>query len=248
MMTKKILKTVLASLTVIAAGWVQTANATLVTGLTLGDSGTDTIYTGSDPTLQSIANSYGFTVGGNPINTTTDQTQWQAFTITGGAAYVTFEYLGSSASYNNQLGVFYAPISDPNNITYLHAFTNNLDPVGTIATLTVAEDSIFGFYVNVNSSSEQFFSINSLNDDNTSHLTTDHFLIFDTDQGMLVGLEDIKYNKNTGKLGDQDFNDVVFNVKVSGVPEPASAALLLIGGVMLLGRPGRKTRPGHDTV
>ncbi|HAI14126.1 MAG TPA: hypothetical protein DCM28_20640 [Phycisphaerales bacterium] len=243
-MNKKILKTICASLAVAAAGLTTSANAAVITGLTLGDTSTDTVYVGSDPTLKSVADSFGITIGGNPINTTTDQTQWQAFTVTGGAANVTFEYLGSSASYNNQLGVAYAPLSNPTNFSYLHAFTNNIDAVGTSATVTVAEDSIFGFYVNVNSGSEQFFSINDLNDDNKGSLVTDHFLIFDTDQGLLVGLEDIRYNKDTGKLGDQDYNDVIFNVKVSGVPEPASAALLLIGGAMLLGR-NRKKRPQH---
>ncbi|MBL4700417.1 MAG: DUF4114 domain-containing protein, partial [Phycisphaeraceae bacterium] len=213
--------------------------------LTMGDSGTDSIYSSGDPSLKSVADSFGFTVGGNPVDTSADQTQWQAFTITGGAAYVTFEYLGSSADYNNQLGVFSAPLSDPSNISYMHAFTNNIDPVGTTAQLTVAEDSIFGFYVNVNSGNEQFYSVNDMNEDNKGALVTDHFLIFDTDQGLLVGLEDIRYNANTGRLGDQDYNDVIFNVQVSGVPEPASAALLLIGGVMLLGRPGRKTREQH---
>jgi len=216
--------------------------AAVITGLTMGDSGTDTIYSSGGPSLQSVADSFGFTVGGNAVNTTTDQTQWQAFTITGGAAYVSFEYLGSSAGYNNQLGIFYAPISNPSDISYVHAFTNNIDPVGTSVQLTVAEDSIVGFYVNVNSGNEQFYSINDMNEDNTGSLVTDHFLIFDTDQGLLVGLEDLRYNASTGKLGDQDYNDVIFNVQVSGVPEPASAALLLIGGVMLLGRPGRKTR------
>lgn len=243
-MKRKVLKTIMASLALVAGTWAQAANAAVITGLTLGDSGTDTVYVGSDPTLKSVADSFGFTVNGNPINTTTDQTQWQAFTVTGGAANVTFEYLGSSASYNNQLGVVYAPLSNPTSFTYLHAFTNNLDPVGTSATVTVAEDSIFAFYVNVNSGNEQFYSINDMNEDNTSHVTTDHFLIFDTDQGLLVGLEDIRYNKNTGKLGDQDYNDVIFNVKVSGVPEPASAALLVLGGICLLGR-NRKTRPQH---
>lgn len=241
-MNKKILKTILASLTVATVGWVQRVDAALITGLTLGDTGNDTVYVGSDPTLKSIADSFGFTVGGNPINTTTDQTQWQAFTVTGGAANVTFEYLGSSASYNNQLGVVYAPLSNPTSFTYLHAFTNNIDPIGTTATVTVGEDSIFAFYVNVNSGSEQFYSINDMNEDNKGSLVTDHFLIFDTDQGLLVGLEDIRYNKDTGKLGDQDYNDVIFNVQVSGVPEPASAILLILGGACLLGR-NRKTRP-----
>ena len=238
------LKTFFATLSIVATGLCASANAAVITGLTLGDSGTDTVYVGSDPTLKSVADSFGFTIGGNPIDTMADQTQWQAFTVTGGAANVTFEYLGSSASYNNQLGVVWAPLSNPTDFTYLHAFTNNIDPVGTSATVTVDEDSIFAFYVNVNSGSEQFYSMNDMNDDNTHSMTTDHFLIFDTDQGMLVGLEDIRYNKHTGKLGDQDYNDVIFNVKVSGVPEPASAALLLIGGACLLGR-NRKPRPQH---
>lgn len=242
MPTKKILRTFFATLMVATLGFTQTTQGAVITGLTMGDSGTDTIYTSGGASLQSIADSYGFTVGGSAIDVDTDQSQWQAFTITGGAAYVTFEYLGSSAGFDNQLGVFYAPLADPGNISYLHAFTNNVDPVGTSVTLTVAEDSIFGFYVNVDSGSEQFFTNNSLNDDTTTSVTTDHFLIFDTDQGLLVGLEDIAYNSGTGKLGDQDYNDVIFSVQVSGVPEPASAALLLLGGVMLLGRPGRKPR------
>ena len=242
MPTKKILKTFCATLIVATLSFTQTTRAAIITGLTLGDTGPDAIYSSADPSLQSVADSYGFTVGGSALNTTTDQTQWQAFTITGGAANVSFEYLGSSASYNNQLGVFYAPISNPTDITYMHAFTNNLDPIGTTVTLTVDEDSIFGFYVNVNSGSQQFYTTNDLNEDNKGSLVTDHFLIFDTDQGLLVGLEDIAYNKNTGKLGDQDYNDVIFNVKVSGVPEPASAALLILGGALLLGRPSRKPR------
>ncbi len=244
-MKKKILKTVLTGLAVLV-GSFSTANAAVITGLTLGDSGSDTVYNSADPSLQSVADAYGFTVAGNDLSVANDQTQWQAFTVTGGAANVTFEYLGSSASYNNQLGVAWAPLTDPTNFSYLHAFTNNIDPVGTVATVTVEEDSIFAFYVNVNSGNEQFYSINDMNEDNKGSRVTDHFLIFDTDQGLLVGLEDIRYNKNSGKLGDQDYNDVIFKVNVAGVgvPEPASAALLIIGAGMLLGR-NRKPRRGQ---
>jgi len=238
MISKLIKTTTVAALMLL--GTVQVSQAATFNPLTLGDTGPDfigTSYGSGELSVSTILNNYGFTSGGSAVNTTTDQTQWQAFQVTGGTADFTMTLLDTYAAFNNDVYVF--TTSDGVNFNQQLAFTNNLDPLGTTFDFTIADGDTFGFLIHANGNNPPaYWSINALSDDASLR---DHFLMFNTDQGIVVAIEDLPYNSSTGLLGDQDYNDVVFSLTGSTIPEPASAALLLIGGAMLLGRPKRRT-------
>ncbi|NJL30251.1 MAG: PEP-CTERM sorting domain-containing protein [Phycisphaerales bacterium] len=74
--------------------------------------------------------------------------------------------------------------------------------------------------------------------------------MYQTNKGLLLAAEDIKYSKNTGLMGDQDFNDVLVGLLTFAdgtplvpvpngfpVPEPASLGLLMTG-LLLMSRKG----------
>ncbi len=221
------------------------AHATVVTPQTLGDNTVETIYNGS--ALSNILSGHGIVSPDlDPIHLTNDQVQYQQFTVTGGVTTVTMELLGTIAGYDNKVGIFTAPTSNPTNRTLHQAFVNNVDPIGTTFALDVAADSIFGFYLLADAFNGtpkgSFYSINALNSDNAFNRVTDHFVMLEASTGLIVAVEDLNYDKNTYKLGDQDYNDVVFRVNTTNkvVPEPASLGLLGLGSLMLLGRRRRQ--------
>lgn len=235
MISKLIKTTAVAAL--LFLGSTAATQAATVTPYTFGDAGSD--YVGSsfgvsELSVSTILNNYGYTLGGSPINTTTDQTQIQAFQVTGGSADFAIELLATYADYDNDVYVFTG--TNPGNLIYTKAFTNNIDPIGTTFNFSVADGDYFGFTIHANGNNPPSYStVNALSTDGL-----DHALIFNTDQnGYVVAFEDLAYNGNTGLLGDQDYNDVVFSLTT--VPEPASAGLLLLGAGMLLGRPKRRT-------
>lgn len=211
--------------------------ATLNPG-TYGDTGTDYIgssYNSSELSVSTILNNYGFSIGGSNVNTTTNQTQIQAYQVTGGSADFTMTLLDSYAAFDNDV---YAWTYDGSNINYELAFTNNVDPNGTTFDFTVADGDYFGFSIYADGNNPpEYSTVTAMNDGPAGK---DHALIFETDQGIVVAFEDLPYSHSTHLLGDQDYNDVVFSVTGSAVPEPASAALLFIGSAMLLGRPKRR--------
>ncbi len=239
-MLTQLLKTtaIAAALTI---GGMQTARAATITELTLGDTTKQPIFNNASPSLQSMLNDNGIFNSSGQIDPYNDQTQWQMFTVTEGAADFSLELIGSSASFNNNIGVFTAPLANPTNFTKQHACTNNVDPNGTTFNFTVASDYLFGFFLEANGNAAiTYSSVNAYNPDNTGTLTTDHMLAFETLDGWVIAFEDLPFNSNTGKMGDQDYNDVVFTVQSAAIPEPASAALILLGGACLLGRPRRR--------
>lgn len=217
-------------------GTTAATQAATVTPYTFGDTGPDYVgasYGAAELSVSTILNNYGYTIGGNNVNTTTDQTQIQAFQVTGGSADFSIELLATYASYNNDVYVFSG--TNPGSLNFQYAFTNNTDPIGTTFDFSVADGDYFGFVIHANGNNPPSYStVNSLSTDGL-----DHALIFDTDQGYVVAFEDLAYNSGTHLLGDQDYNDVVFSLTT--VPEPASAGLLLLGAGMLLGRPKRRT-------
>lgn len=217
----------------------QSAQAeVVVTPQTLGDTTTEFVNGTSLATMLSNA---GITKpGGGAINTTTDQKQYQNFVVTGGSTTLELQLINGSADYKNLVGVYTASITDPSNRTLHQAFIGNISPLGSIWSIVIPKDTIFGFYVDsdgYNSSKGLYYSDNSLNSDNTLSIKTDHFLMFDSNVGWAVALEDLPRDPSTGKLGDKDYNDVVFTARV--IPEPASLGLLALGSLCLMTRKRR---------
>ncbi|HAI12634.1 MAG TPA: hypothetical protein DCM28_13080 [Phycisphaerales bacterium] len=220
-------------------GTTAATQAASITPYTFSDTGPDYVgasYGASELSVSTILNNYGYTLGGSAIDTTADQTQIQAFQVTGGSADFSIELLATYASYNNDVYVFSG--NTPSTLSFQKAFTNNVDPIGTSFDFTVAENDYFGFVIHADGNNPPSYStVNSLSTDGL-----DHALIFNTDQSAyVVAFEDLAYKSSTNTLGDQDYNDVVFSLTGSAIPEPASAGLLLLGAGMLLGRPKRRT-------
>ncbi len=198
-------------------------------------------------------------LGQNPI--TSDQTSIQRFHVTESPATFTLTYFEGHAGYSNTFG-FYTydtlnePSAPPTNRTGL--LTHHVNAQGTQATFTIDAGQTFGFYLDADghkNSKGLYFSENRFNSDNTvAGFATDHFLILETNVGLLLAVEDLPYNPSTGLMGDQDYNDMILGLlTLSGgtpipidppptnpVPEPASVALLAIGTYLIAG--GRRSR------
>lgn len=189
------------------------------------------------------------TLGQNPA--TSDQLQIQRFHVTDQAADFSISFLDGYAGYQNIFGYYtYAAGSDPltTSINLNPLFDRSTDDFGKTATFTVAEDTIFGFYLDANGANNSqgiYYSENFRNTDNKGSRITDHFLMFETEGGLGLAVEDLAYNKNTGLLGDQDYNDLIagfftWNDNSHVVPEPASAMLLAVGAGLIFTRRKRK--------
>lgn len=236
MFSKLIKTTTMAALMFL--GITAATQAATLNSFTFGDTGPDYVgasYSASELSVSTILNNYGYTLGGSAIDTSADQTQIQAFQVTGGSADFSIELLATYADYDNDVYVFSG--TSPSSLNFQKAFTNNVDPIGTSFDFTIAAGDYFGFVIHANGNNPPSYStVNSMSTDGL-----DHALIFNTDQGYVVAFEDLALVPSSGKLGDQDYNDVVFSLTGSTIPEPASAGLLLLGAGMLLGRPKRRT-------
>jgi hypothetical protein len=236
MISKLIKTTAVAAL--LFLGTTSATQAATITSYTFGDSGTDYIgnsYDNTELSVSTILSNYGYTFGGSAIDASANQTQIQAFQVTGGSADFTIELLAEYANYSNDVYVFSG--TNTSNLTYQYAFTNNTDPIGSTFDFSVADGDYFGFLILANGNNPPVYStVNSLSSDGL-----DHALIFETDQdAYVIAFEDLPQSSN-GHLGDQDYNDVVFSLTGNAIPEPASAGLLLLGAGLLMGRPKRRT-------
>jgi len=183
-----------------------------------------------------------------------DQLSFQRFHVTESPADLQLTYLGlGRAGFKSIFGVYtYEAGQDPEStsLNQQPLFTQNVDPPGSVARFTVPEDHYFGFYLDANGhvdSAGTYFTENFRNSDN--HLfqggDTDHFLTFNTNAGLLLAMEDLAYRPHTGKLGDQDYEDMLVGflshqdgtpLTPTVIPEPATATLLALGGLLLLRR------------
>jgi len=182
--------------------------------------------------------------GENP--TDSDQTQIQRFFTDADQQYkLTYVGLGY-AGYLNVMGLYTYDVgeTDPAQFTYTPLVTQGVDAAGTEVLFDVAANHYFGFYLSADggrTERNRFFSENRYNTDGLSRgVETDHVLVFNTSQGLLLAWEDLPLGSD-GKLGDQDYEDMIGGLLTYGdgtqVPEPATMALLGGGlGVVLLSR------------
>ncbi len=163
-----------------------------------------------------------------------DQTQIQRlFTNIDQSYELTYLGLGYAA-YLNIMGYYtYEPgESDPANFDYAPLITQGVDDPGTKVTLAVPANHYFGLYLSADggrSERNRFFSENAYNPDGAG-AETDHMLAFHTNRGLLIAWEDLPRGCN-GKLGDQDYEDMIGGLLTypGGEPMPEPATIALIG-------------------
>jgi len=151
------------------------------------------------------------------------------YTFTSSGGDVKAYFTGSSATYNESLGLLINGVDS--GITGLQ---NHSTAVGQSLDFgTIAAGMTLTFYINVASTGNVFYSDKSLNSDGVNHVySTDVGASGSVPAGTYVAFEDLK---GGGDLNYHDETFVFTNVGAStpAVPEPANLALLMSGlGVM----------------
>lgn len=192
-------------------------------------------------------------VDANEDPTLSDQTQWQRFVSLGEDAELTLTYLDEVSGYKNVMGIYhYAMDQDPAQATLTtQLLLSESDSRGTSVNFTVPKDHYFGFYLDANGGKKSkgtYFTENFRNSDNRDDHVTDHFLVLQSNMGLVLAMEDLAYKPSTGLMGDQDYQDMLVGMvsyadgtplTPNAIPEPASMALLVAGGVLVFWRRGR---------
>lgn len=180
--------------------------------------------------------------------TVNDQLGIQRFVVAGGDAALQIQNLGLGVTAAKDVfGVYHydaalSPISAP--ITLHPLFTTNVTPASTGASFVIPDGHAFGFYLTTSFGDGPYYTETSRNADRAllpPGVNTTHFLFFNTNLGLAITAEDIGYKPSTGKMGDQDFNDILVRFSYADgtpitpvVPEPGSVALLIAGIALIL--------------
>jgi hypothetical protein len=182
-------------------------------------------------TLQQILDANGYTINNHAIDVTTDQAGFKSFiTYTPEPSFTSTTLIGSY--YTEPLTAFYYRDSNKVDIYYTAMFNTGVNANGDIFNFGLpGVGGIDGeLYKTL-----KFYIGNG--DTLKGEFTTNHFLVFDTDQGYVFAGDIDQYSSTLGTPSDYDYNDIVFQFNV---PEPASAMVLLMGGAVLLVRPRRR--------
>jgi len=158
------------------------------------------------------------------------------YTFTSNGGDVMAYFMGSSASYNESLGLLINGVDS--GITGLQ---NHTAAVGEALDFgTIAAGMTLTFYINVATTGDVFYSDKSLNSDGINHVYSTSFSGAGTvPAGTYMAFEDLK---NGGDLNYHDETFVFTNVGTTpAVPEPANLALLM-GGLGLVGFMARRRR------
>jgi Domain of unknown function (DUF4114)/PEP-CTERM motif len=159
------------------------------------------------------------------------------YTFTSNGGDVMAYFMGSSASYNESLGLLINGVDS--GITGLQ---NHSTAVGESLDFgTIAAGMTLTFYINVATTGDVFYSDKGLNSDGVNHVySTDVGASGGVPAGTYVAFEDLK---GGGDLNYHDETFVFTNVGTvtPSVPEPANLALLM-SGLGLMGFVARRRR------
>lgn len=161
------------------------------------------------------------------------------YTFTSNGGDVMAYFMGSSASYNETLGLLIDGVDS--GITGLQ---NHSTAEGASLDFgTIAAGKTLTFYINVATTGDLFYSDKGLNSDGVNHVYATSFSGSGTvPAGTYVGFEDLR---GGGDLNYHDETFVFTNVGATpvtpAVPEPANVALLM-GGLGLVGFMARRRR------
>jgi len=161
------------------------------------------------------------------------------YTFTSNGGDVMAYFMGSSASYNETLGLLIDGVDS--GITGLQ---NHSTAEGASLDFgTIAAGKTLTFYINVATTGDLFYSDKGLNGDGVNHVYATSFSGSGTvPAGTYVGFEDLR---GGGDLNYHDETFVFTNVGATpvtpAVPEPANVALLM-GGLGLVGFMARRRR------
>ena len=189
-------------------------------------------------------------IGQDP--TASDQTQIQRLAVVGDDAELRITYLGGVTGFSSVLGVYSYPMSGAppatGDLTLQPLVTGNVTPVGTDALFTVPADHYFAFYgIPFGTGVRTFFTENARNTDVVGGVMADHFLLYETNRGLVAAFEDLAARAD-GRLGDADYQDNIFGFLSladgtpipGGIPEPGTAWILAgVIGLLLRRRGGR---------
>ncbi|MCC7147013.1 MAG: DUF4114 domain-containing protein [Phycisphaeraceae bacterium] len=175
-----------------------------------------------------------------------DQLTNQRFLVSDESVTLSIQLLGGMASYHNIFG-FYTYQADENpqtaDLELIPAFQLHEHPAGSMAEFTFEPGTYVGFYL-ATPTGKIYYSENARNADTPPNgLPTDHFLMFQTNAGLVMAMEDLDYVPSTGRLGDQDYQDMIVRVQTvqttpaddedgSPVPEPGTLAVLSALGLL----------------
>jgi hypothetical protein len=154
--------------------------------------------------------------------------------------------IGYSAGYSNLVGLY--STSDTHDITIAYSgfgFDDVGDGVFDLYDIN-SNGNTFGWYLDSNY--ETFYSESHLNSDGMDHMITYRLpgplyvneVLFENPH--LIAWEDLSLRN--GRLGDEDYNDLIYLVDAAPVPEPSTIMLVSLGIMGLVGM--RKRNGKHD--
>ncbi len=155
------------------------------------------------------------------------------YTFTANGGDVTAYFLGSTASYDERLGLLIGGV-DFGTL----GLQNHSTAVGAAWDFgTIAAGTVLTFYIKVDTTGDKFYSNAALNADGINHVYSTAYPGGDAPAGTYVAFEDVYGG------GDLNYHDETFtfsNVAATpAVPEPANVALL-VAGLGLMGVMARR--------
>lgn len=156
--------------------------------------------------------------------------------------------IGYSAWADGTLGV-YSP-GDTHDVTTAYS-GQGFNPGFDTYDINLSQNTTFGWYLEVSNPNNHieiatYYSDSSMNPDGYDHMMTFDLggpFTFDGqyfENPYLIAWENQGWDNEKQRLGDEDFNDLIFIVDATPVPEPAAMLLFASGLIVLAGMSRKK--------